>query len=145
VTTPYLLNDLRRDEGCRLTAYRDSGGVWTIGYGHTGPEVHANLTWTQAEAESHLAIDAGSAQRGLDTAIPWWRQLDDVRQDVLAEMAFNLGVEGLMGFTRMLKALGDDDYPAASAAMLLSKWANQVGDRATRLAAMMRTGVRPVS
>ncbi len=142
MTTPYLIADLKRDEGCRLKAYLDSRGVWTIGYGHTGREVHPGLEWTQAQADAQLAIDAGAAQRGLDTAIPWWRGLSDVRQDVLAEMAFNLGIHGLLEFTRMLNAAANDNYPIASADMLLSKWADEVGDRAARLAAMMKTGAR---
>ena len=48
-------------EGCVLTAYADQGGVWTIGYGHTGPGVHAGLTVTQDQADALLESDiAGS-------------------------------------------------------------------------------------
>ena len=46
-------------EGCKLTAYQDSGGIWTIGYGHTGPDVHAGLVWTQQQADDAFAKDAG--------------------------------------------------------------------------------------
>lgn len=44
-------------EGCRLTAYRDSGGILTIGYGHTGPDVHEGMTITQAQADALFAAD----------------------------------------------------------------------------------------
>ncbi len=50
-----------RDEELRLIAYRDSGGVWTIGWGHTGPEVHEGLVWTRAQAEAALKKDLGIA------------------------------------------------------------------------------------
>ncbi len=50
---------IRVFEGLKLTAYRDSGGVWTIGYGHTGPEVQEGLTITLVQAQAHLKQDAG--------------------------------------------------------------------------------------
>src|SRR5271170_6538099 len=102
MTTPLLLADLRRDEGCRLTAYTDTVGVLTIGYGHTGDDVTPGMTWTQAEAAETLAQDVADTEAQLDGALPWWRTLNDVRQDCLAEMAFNLGVAGLMGFHNTL-------------------------------------------
>src|SRR5579863_9367251 len=95
MTTANLLADLRRDEGLRLHAYPDplSGGApWTIGYGHTGPEVRAGLVWTLAEAEAALASDVARTLRALDTHLAWWRDLDATRQDAIANMAFNLGV-----------------------------------------------------
>jgi lysozyme len=48
-----------RDEGLRLTAYQDSGGVWTIGWGHTGPEVHKGLVWTREQCVAALRKDLG--------------------------------------------------------------------------------------
>lgn len=44
-------------EGCKLQAYLDSGGVWTIGYGHTGPEIDHTTVWTQQQADDQLAKD----------------------------------------------------------------------------------------
>ena len=61
MTTPELIVDLKRDEGCRLTAYKDGGGVWTIGFGHTGAGVAAHLCWTQGEAEAALVADVARA------------------------------------------------------------------------------------
>jgi lysozyme len=146
MTTPALFTDLERDEGCRLHAYQDGGGVWTIGYGHTGREVHGGLSWTPVQAMLTLQSDVAATRRGLDTAMPWWATLDDVRQDVLANMAFNMGVHGLMNFGKTLADVRAGNYSLASAEMLLSDWAKDapvgVGPRATRLAAMMKTGAR---
>jgi lysozyme len=138
MTTPALVADLKRDEGFRSHAYRDTGGVWTIGYGHAGAD--ADWVWDEPRAAAQLAVDIDRAESGLDRDLPWWRTLDDVRQDALANMAFNLGAGGLLGFRRMLAALEAGDWAAASAQMLLSRWASQVGTRAARLAAMIRTG-----
>lgn len=147
MTTPFLVNDLMRDEGLRLRAYPDpvSGGApWTIGYGHTGPDARQGAAWTQGEATEALIEDIAIAQSELDEALAWWRTLDDVRQDVMVEMAFNLGIGGLRRFHRMLGYVQSGAWAQASANMLLSAWAGEVGARATRLAAMMRSGSRPV-
>jgi lysozyme len=48
------LNLLKQLEGRRLNAYQDQAGIWTIGYGHTGPEVNAGLVWSQAQADATL-------------------------------------------------------------------------------------------
>jgi lysozyme len=144
MTTAYLISDLKRDEGLRSEAYPDplSGGdPWTIGYGHTGPEVHAGLIWNEEQCESALLEDIVEHEEGLDTEIPWWRGLDDLRQDVLSNMAFNLGVGGLLGFPAMLAATQAGDYATAADEMLDSQWADQVGQRAIRLSDQMRTGV----
>ena len=145
MTTPLLVDDLMHDEGLRLAAYPDpqSGGdPWTIGYGHTGADVTAGTVWTRSEAADTLIEDIAIAQSELDEKLPWWRTLDDVRQDVMVEMAFNLGVDGLLGFQRTLAAIEVARWATASADMLLSAWAGEVGDRAARLATMMRNGAR---
>ena len=141
MTTPLLIDDLKRDEGCRLTAYKDTLGVWTVGYGHA--HVAPGTVWTQAQADDTLAADIAIAVHDLDFHLPWWRKLDDVRQDVLAELAFNIGVEGLLGFHNTLAFVEAGNYAAASGGLLASRWARQVGARATRLAAMMKSGARP--
>ncbi len=151
MTSPKLASDLRRDEGLRLHAYPDpvSGGApWTIGYGHTGPDVRPGLAWTEAQAEQALEADISRACALLDAHAPWWRDLDDVRQDVLANMCFNMGWgppdgrHGLGAFRRTLAAVRTGDWSAARDGMLASRWARQVGARATRLASMMLTGER---
>jgi lysozyme len=143
MTTPHLLTDLQRDEGCRLDAYLDTVGVWTIGYGHTGPEVRKGLVWNQTMADAQLATDEAHHTAELRKRLPWFDGLDDVRQDVLANMAFNLGVDGLLGFKNTLAMVKRGDYAGAAENMLKSKWAAQVKGRASRLAKLMRTGARP--
>jgi len=140
VTTPLLIDDLKRDEGLRLEAYQDTRGVWTIGYGHT-PAVEG-AGWTPEAAAIQLQADLDVVLARLDRELSWWRTLDDVRQDALANMAFNLGVGGLLNFHHMLEALEARDWHTASAQMLLSEWAAEVEDRAERLAFMIRTGTR---
>ena len=145
MTTPFLRADLRQDEGLRLEAYPDplSGAEpWTIGYGHTGPEVHRGLVWTEAQASDALAKDIATACRVLDRAAPWWRELNDPRQDVLAEMAFNLGWPRLSEFHRFLAAAEAGRWQQARDEMLDSAWAREVGTRAQRLATQMLSGER---
>jgi len=143
MTTPLLISDLKRDEGLRLQAYPDTRGVWTIGYGHT-PAVEGAV-WTPEAATIQLSADLDRTLAEMDRQLAWWRTLDDVRQDALANMAFNLGVGGLLAFHHMLDALEAKDWHTASAQMLLSEWAEQVGHRAERLAFMIRTGTRASS
>lgn len=149
--TEALLADLRRDEGLRLRAYPDpltGGSPWTIGYGHTGLDVHPGLVWTVDQAEAALRADVAKAERLLDAYAPWWRGLAPARQDVLLNMTFNLGwgdgQHGLSSFKRTLSKIRRGDYAGAAANMLASLWARQVGARADRLAEMMRTGARPL-
>jgi len=56
-------------EGCQLTAYRDSGGVWTIGYGHTGDDVHPGETITQVQADALLESDLTAAEHEVASLI----------------------------------------------------------------------------
>ena len=143
--TPYCAADIARDEGCELSAYPDpltGAGPWTIGYGHTGPEVHPGLTWTQDQASLQLAKDIAAKAFELDQKLGWWRALSDPRQDVLVNMAFNMGVEGLLTFRHTLDAIERGDFAAAASCMLASKWSEQVHDRAKRLAVQMQTGTR---
>jgi lysozyme len=143
MTTALLFDDLEADEGLRLHAYRDTEGVWTIGYGHTGLEVKPGLTITAEAARDLLAADIARTESGLDRHLPWWRKLDAARQDAIVEMAFNLGVGGLLTFHRFLAAVEAGNWKLAAGDMLLSKWARQVGHRAMRLANLIEFGNRP--
>ena len=138
MTSPNLIPDLERDEGLRLSAYQDTKGIWTVGYGHA--YVHPGTVWTQEQADAQLRIDVQATEDGLTAHLPWWRSLDDIRQDVLANMAFNLGVTALCQFHNTLAAVQRQDWQAAHDGMLHSAWATQVGHRAQRLAQQMLTG-----
>ena len=139
-----LIEQLKIDEGCRLTAYKDTVGVWTVGYGHA--HVPPGTVWTQAEAEAQLIKDVEDHNADLAIELPWVANLDPVRRRVLQNMAFNLGVgsatsgKGLLGFKNTLEYARTGQYDNAATNMLASKWAKQVGQRAVRLARQMRTG-----
>lgn len=145
MTDSQLEPDLIRDEGERDTAYRDSLGIWTDGIGHAHVSPGAKVT--HAEALANLHADIATSVALLDRAIPWWRNLNAARQDVLAEMCFNMGwlsadgKHGLGTFVRTLAAIHAGDYISAADMMLQSAWAGQVHQRANRLAEQMRTGV----
>ena len=138
---PELIQQVKRDEGLRLKAYWDPiGKVWTVGYGHTGPDVTEGTVWTLAQAEAALAEDLNTAADEVDRAFPWAESMGVVRWSVLVNMAFNMGIERLSEFHMMLAAAQAGDFEEAAAQMLNSLWASQVGDRATQLAQQMRTG-----
>jgi lysozyme len=131
-----LVAELTRDEGLRLRAYKCPAGKTTIGIGRNLDD----LGITRAEAEALCRNDIARVEAELDARLPWWRGLDEVRQRVIANMAFNLGTAGLLGFKNTLRKVEAGDYLGAAQGMLSSKWAAQVGPRALRLATMMRDG-----
>lgn len=131
-----LLAELKRDEGVRLKPYTDTVGKLTIGVGRNLTDVGIS----DDECTALLQNDIDKVLSQLDRSLPWWRKLDPVRQRVLVNMAFNMGMTGLLTFKNTLAAVQSGSYAAAAAGMLASKWATQVGARAERLADMMRTG-----
>lgn len=133
-------DDLRamliRHEGIKLMPYLDSVGKLTIGVGRC----IADVGITESEAMTMLENDINGVILACSMAFPWWDSLCDSRQAVLADMVFNLGVGGVKEFVKMLAAIAAKDYAEAANQMLLSKWAGQVGARASELADMMRSG-----
>ncbi len=131
-----LTDALMTDEGHRGQPYKDSVDVLTIGFGHN---LQAKPL-TPAQSARILQDDIHDTLNDLDRRLGWWRDLDPVRQCVLANMCFNLGVVRLCGFVRMLAACKAGLYGNAADEMLNSLWARQTGARAHRLAKEMRTG-----
>ena len=131
-----LIERVKVKEGFRNRPYLDTVGKLTIGYGRN----LADVGLTAREAEYLLFNDLEKAFFQLRTTLPFWTALDEVRQDCLIEMAFNLGLAGLLKFSNMLMALAAQDYETAAREALDSKWARQVGRRADEIAQMMRTG-----
>jgi lysozyme len=127
---------LKRHEGLRTKVYACPAGFLTIGYGRN---LEARGI-TREEADFLLTSDIRAFREEVRRALPWSADLDPVRRDVLVDMAFNLGVAGLLGFKQFLLALQASDYLAAAAHMLHSRWAEQVGARARELAEMIRAG-----
>lgn len=134
-----LKAQLVRHEGLRLKPYKDTVGKLTIGIGRNLDDVGIS----DEEAEYLFWNDVATLEKQLRGAVPCFGSLDDVRQRVLADMAFNLGVSGICKFSRMLAAVEARDFDRAAAEMLASKWAAQVGGRASELAKSMREGVDP--
>lgn len=131
-----LVRNIQAAEGLRLKPYRDTVGKLTIGFGRNLDDVGIR----EPEAQYMLALDIEAVTAQIDKALPWWRQLNEDREAALAEMAFNLGIAGLLEFKHMLAALEAGDYEAAADHALDSQWAKQVGKRAERIARMLRTG-----
>jgi lysozyme len=132
-----MIQQLRRHEGERLTPYRCTAGKLTIGVGRNLEDRGI----TAEESAYLLNNDIEREWKALKTALPWVTGLNDVRQRVLLDMAFNLGINGLLKFKNTLATIQRGDYERAAGMMLDSLWARQVKGRAVRLAEMMKTGI----
>jgi len=127
-----LIENIKRSEGFVGMPYEDSLGIPTIGYG-------TKLPLDKEEAELLLYHRLDKKKKELLTYYPFIENLDDVRQEVLYEMAYQLGVGGLLKFKKMWSALKSTDWVKASEEMLDSKWAKQTPNRARKLASIMNT------
>ena len=134
-----MIRQLRLHEGERLKPYRDTVGKLTIGVGRNLDDRGI----TAEESAQLLANDIAEMEREVLRALPWVARLEEVRQRVLVDMAFNMGIVGLLNFKRTLAAIEAEEFERAATMMLDSKWAGQVGQRAERLARMMATGKTP--
>src|ERR1700761_3087550 len=99
-------------EGLRLAAYADQGGVWTIGYGHTGPGVHAGLTITQAQAEIFLKSDVSGAVTCVNRLAT--AESNQNPFDALVDFVFNLGCASLSG-SQLLREVNSGNFTDAAA------------------------------
>lgn len=134
---PALCAALRIDEGVRNKLYQDTVGKWTGGVGRN----FSDRLMSPALIQFILDEDIDLAVDQLDRNAPWWKSLNDARQNVLLNMCFNMGWPRLSGFKQFLAALQAGRYDMAAAEMMDSAWAKQVGDRARRLEKIMREGV----
>jgi lysozyme len=98
-------------EGCRTSAYQDVRGVWTIGYGHTGPDVHNGLAISLDQAEELLLGDVSDAASCVNEAVLVALQQDEF--DALVDFAFNCGTTALRGST-LLVDLNAGDFAKAA-------------------------------
>jgi lysozyme len=131
-----LIDHLIEHEGLKLKPYTDTMGKLTIGIGRN----LTDLGISEVEARMLCANDVARLMAELDRNVPWWRSLDETRQEVLAEMCFNLGWPRLSQFHAMLESLKSGDAARAAEEMLKSAWATQVGQRAHILALAMKSG-----
>ena len=145
--------ELKHSEGCRLSAYQDSEGVWTIGWGSirygctqsvvtserrtrivdAGDPVREGDRIEQFQADEELERDLAAACHDLDERLPWTERLPAPALESLVRMSFQLGISRLLGFKRMLAALRRHDFAEAVLEGFDSKWARQTPRRAVRV------------
>jgi lysozyme len=106
-----------RFESCRLTAYQDIRGIWTTGYGHTGPEVHEGLVWTQAQADAAALQDTQHAADVVNRTVTF--AINQCEFDALVDFAYNVGC-GALETSTLLHLLNAGDV--AGAAAQFEKW-----------------------
>jgi len=151
-----LLDQLVLHEGLELMPYEDSLGIDTIGIGrnlqqrglseeelgYIGKDLSDICEWgiTKEQAYYLAENDIKIVEEEICKAHPCVLELDEVRQRVLIDMAFNVGVPRLKKFVKMWQAIHDKDFDEASIQMLDSRWAKQVGNRAVRLSNAMKSG-----
>jgi lysozyme len=151
-----LLDQLVLHEGLELLPYKDSLGIDTIGIGrnlehrglseeelaHLGKDISDICEWgiTKEQAYYLAENDIKIVEEEVCKAHPCVVELDEIRQRVIIDMAFNMGVPRLNKFVKMWKAIDEQDFAEAKVQMLDSRWANQVGNRAVRLSNAMETG-----
>jgi len=126
---------LERDEGFRSLPYRDTARKLTVGIGWN---LEGGMPISEDAARFILRQHVEVFVIDLQNRLPWTRHLSQPRFGVLLNMAYNLGVHGLMTFKKMLYALQMGDIKTVDKEMDDSRWARQVGDRAVRLRQQMR-------
>jgi lysozyme len=132
------------DEGFRAMPYLDTVGVATIGYGTTAilgePVTLAHPAITSAVARQLLRIDLFTACLAAQSVVPRFDEMNHVRQEVLVNMAYNLGAKGLKSLTSMIAAAQTLNFALMAERMRSFKWYRQVKQRGERLAQAMQTG-----
>ena len=152
-----FVNKLIAHEGLRLQVYQDTLGIDTIGIGRNLEDrgiTDEELDWmdmpsmdavyehgiSEADAMYLAQNDVQIVEEELLRAHPCVEDLDAVRQLVVMDMAFNMGVPRLRKFKKMWNAIHENKFDVAAKEMLDSRWANQVKSRSTKLAHAMHHG-----
>jgi lysozyme len=131
-----LIETLRRHEGVKNTLYKCTSDKWTIGVGRNLEDVGLS----EEEIDMLLLNDIKRTKELMDDYIPWYNDLDKVRQEALINFVFNVGIGTAMKFKKAMAALEAHDYDTAAIEMLDSNWAKQVGSRAEEVTQMIKTG-----
>jgi lysozyme len=139
-----LKKELIRDEGIRKMPYRDTTGHLTVGIGFnlSANPLPNSFTFPLDDDEVEILYERSVKEviGALNLYLPWWTKMDEVRQRVLVNMCFNLGIYKLLNFVTTLKYMRLAQYDKAAQAMENSVWYTQVKGRAVRLCEAMRTG-----
>lgn len=133
--------NIQAEEQCRLIAYRDSLGFWTVGWGHHDSTIGESTTWAQEHADEIFDEDFEDAVSAAQKLCASFSSLSDSRKGVLAAMSFQLGAQSMAKFVGMLQAIDEDDFVTAARHMRQSLWAKQTPLRVQRLAKRMETGL----
>lgn len=136
-----LIDNLKSDEGWDAFAYQDHLGYWTIGYGFLidpqkggGLPRHIGEIWLKYAAEIRY--------EELRKRLPWLDDMPESVQRALGNMAYQMGVHGVLGFPNMLQSLQDRDWEAAADHGLDSEWfRDQTPERAKRVTDLIRDTV----
>lgn len=153
----HFLDKLVEHEGLVLTVYKDTLGIDTIGIGRNlkdrgiskeeldymdipNMDVIYEHGITEADARYLALNDIAIVENELCRVHTCVENLDSVRQLILMDMAFNMGVPRLCKFVKMWNAIYEENFEAASMEMLNSRWARQVGRRAKILSDAMASG-----
>jgi len=130
-----LFAQLRLHEGVEHKPYKCTAGYLTIGVGRNIEE----RGLSDDEIDYLLTNDVNIVTDELVKSFDWYADLSPVRQRVVVDMVFNLGMPRFKQFKNMIAAIEAGDWMEASNQMMDSRWAKQVGFRASRLAEMMET------
>ena len=135
-----LKKRIRDHEGFRDTPYLDSLGKATIGYGHLitdEDEFENGKQYSKNELLKLFDKDFAKAEMGADQLVGHIQELHIEAKNIVTEMVFQLGTQGVRNFKNMLAALEARDYSRASAEMLDSRWHAQTKNRCESLAKIM--------
>lgn len=107
---------IKQLEGCRLKAYPDQGGKWTIGWGSTGPGIEAGVVWSQQQADERLASDVAKFESGVKSLVKV--PINENQLAALISFAYNLGLANLKR-SGLLKHLNRSNFKEAAEQFLL--------------------------
>ena len=125
-------------EGFRSHAYWDPiGKVWSVGFGQTGPNIGPNTVVTRRQATQWVIQNEQRIYNQLLAALPWAAYLSEVRLGALIDAAYNLGVQGLLGFNEALSTMKAQDWVGAVKGFRQSLWYQQVPDRVNTICYMI--------
>ena len=134
-----LIETLKRHAGVKYYVYKDHLGYETIGVGRCLKQ-GVGLGLTHDEVDYLLMNDINRCLEELDAAFPWFKDLTEIRREAMINLCFNLGLTRLRKFEKALAAMSIHNYEEAADEFLDSRWAKQVGNRATEVTEMIRTG-----
>lgn len=137
-TREQMFASLREEEGYRGKPYKCSTGHWTVGYGTTFPITKAEAAWLLVQRADGVMSEL-DIRLAADHDIHFLR-LPEMVQRALVEIAYQVGVSGLMRFRRMLQAVRVGNWVEAHDEALDSRWARQTPGRAKRMAYLLLNG-----